>query len=229
MPRQKYSSTFEYGADISNISFGLMENGFIRIDLDYSINLADLDIIKQLLQRYKKLWLYGTKWKSYEIPDTITHLCFEIEGNIKNFEIINNLPTSLVFLSIMNDNFNEQLTNLPINLKHLEIHSHYSFKQSLDLLPIGIQTLILNSCDGNIIKNATFPPNLKKLVLKTTKVNDDDVPWHFSWKGNWCHFNIPILRNLPASLKYLYVHDSNKSQEAVKEYLPNVKIIYIKN
>jgi len=226
MSTSEYNSTLEYGLDMNNISIGIMENGFVRVNLDYPRDLIEQDMISRLLQKYKKLWLCGD-WQSYKIPDDITHLCFDINGKIEDSEIMNKLPASLEFLCICNDSFNGTLTNLPPNLKHLEIHAWYSFTQSLDLLPIGIETLVLNSIDGSIIRKTTFPPNLKKLVLETKKMNGDDIPWHLSFVEEWSRANIPILRNLPASLKYLYIHGKKGSQKAVKEYLPNVKIIYL--
>ena len=228
MTKKKFNSTYEYGEDIDNIKYGIMENNFIMINLNYPRDELDIPIINSLLKKYKKLWLYG-EWQNYIIPEDITHLCLKNDNEINDTEILNKLPATLEFLSIMDDSFNGALNNLPPNLKHLEIHSYYSFRQSLEYLPIGLEILVLNSCDGSIIKNSVLPPKLKKLAIKNRKINNDDVPWHFSCIDNWSRENIPILKNLPASLEYLYIHDETGSQKDVKEYLPNVKIIYIRN
>lgn len=228
MTSNKFISTYEYRGDIDNIKYGVMENNFVMINLNYPRDELDIDIVSSLLKKHKKLWLFG-EWQHDIIPGDITHLCLNNDNDIKDTEILKKLPVTLEFLSIMCDSFNGALINLPPNLKHLEIHTYYSFRQSLEFLPIGLEILVLNSCDGSIIKNAVFPPNLKKLVIKNRKMNNDDIPWHISFNSDWSRKNIPILRNLPASLEYLYVHDVKNSQKSVKEYLPNVKIIYITN
>lgn len=204
----KYKSTKYYVSDMSNINYGIMQNGFVIINLDYPNDELELDIIDTLLKKYKKLWLCG-EWRTYNIPEYITHLCFDIYEMPEPAEVMNKLPASLEFLSIMIDLFNEPLTNLPPNLKHLEIHN-YEFNKSLDFIPIGLETLILNYCNGNVIINATFPPKLKTLVMET-----EIIPTI-----------IPTLYNLPATLEYLYIRADNGSQEGIKEYLPNVNIIY---
>ena len=200
----KYKSTKYYVSDMSNINYGIMQNGFVIINLDYPNDELELDIIDTLLKKYKKLWLCG-EWRTYNIPEYITHLCFDMYEMPEPAEVMNKLPASLEFLSIMIDLFNDPLTNLPPNLKHLEIHN-YEFNKSLDFIPIGLETLILNYCNGNVIINATFPPKLKTLVMETEI--------------------IPTLYNLPATLEYLYIRADNGSQEGIKEYLPNVNIIY---
>jgi hypothetical protein len=132
-------------------------------------------------------------------------------------EVMNKLPASLEFLSIMIDSFDSfdySRANFPINLKHLEIHDNYGdgkYNGSLDFLPIGLETLILNfHCNYNVIANTSFPPKLKTLVLRIEKLNS-------------------VLRNLPTTLEYLYIHTADEgSQEGIKEYIPNVKIQYIK-
>ena len=198
---------YDYNMSKSNIGYGILQNGFVIINLDYPNDELELDIIDTLLKKHKKLWLCG-EWRTYNIPEYITHLCFDPSSELFDNEIMNKLPASLEFLSIMTELFNEPLTNLPPNLKHLEIHSNCECDAPLDFLPIGIETLILtNLYDSNVIINATFPPKLKTLVLETKKINS-------------------TLRNLPATLEYLYIHADKCYQEGIKEYLPNVNIIY---
>jgi hypothetical protein len=229
MSYKKFISTYEYGVDMGNIKYGILQNDFVIINNPK--DEVELDIIDTLLRKYKKLWLCEIfeDWQKYSIPDYITHLCFDINDEINEPEIMNNLPQSLEFLSIMNYSFNGTLTNLPPNLKHLEIHSYYAFKQSLDFLPIGLETLVLNSCCGSVIINATFPPNLKTLVIKTRKMNGDYMHWSFGSSADDIRRTNLLLRNLPASLEYLYINDEKGAQKGVKEYLPNLKIRYIKN
>lgn len=229
MTSNQFISTYEYFGDFDNIKYGVMENNFLMINLNYLKDELDIDI-SSLLKKHKKLWLYGKlQHNNFIIPEYITHLCFKNYNQLNDTDILNKLPETLEFLSIMDDSFNGALNNLPPNLKHLEIHSYYSFRQSLEYLPIGLEILVLNSCDGSIIKNSVLPPKLKKLVIKNRKLNKSYVPWHFSCKGDWSHENIPLLKNLPASLEYLYINDVKNAQKSVKEYLPNVKIIYINN
>jgi hypothetical protein len=204
--------------DISDIHYGVSQNGFVTINLDnsmdYSIN--DVEIIDTLLKKYKKLWLCG-EWRTYNIPDYITHLCFDIYKMHKPGEVMNKLPASLEFLSILIDSFNEPLTNLPPNLKHLEINfgpacDYGAYNKSLDFLPIGLETLVLVRINNDyVIENIIFPPKLKILVI-----DFEFIPT-----------NIPTLYNLPTTLEYLYIRSSdNGFQQGIKDYIPNVNIIY---
>jgi hypothetical protein len=193
--------------------------------MNYSID--ELEIIDTLLKKNKKLWLCGDKkrkWGTYNIPEYITHLYLQC-CNRKMFDnkVLNKLPASLEFLSIMIDLIDEPLTNLPPNLKHLEINFEYVNNISLDFLPIGLETLVLiyinngnndnNGNNGNVIKNTTFPPKLKTLVIEFEYI-PKIIPI------------IPTLYNLPTTLEYLYIRGANGSQQGIKDYIPNVNIIY---
>ena len=60
-------------------------------------------------------------------------------------------------------------------------------------------------------------------------MNGDYMYWSFRISTDDIRRTNPLLRNLPASLEYLYINDEKGAQKGVKEYLPNLKIIYIKN
>jgi hypothetical protein len=201
---------FNNKSEVNHMNYGIMHNGFIMINLMYSINEYELDIIDTLLKKYKKLWLAGRSIK-FNIPEYITHLCLDVNCEMfvdDDDDVLNKLPASLEFLSIMVELFNEPLTNLPPNLKHLEIHSACGYDEPIDFLPSGLETLILdNICDSDIITNTEFPPKLKILII--------------------VHGNVEsTLRNLPTTLEYLHIHADKGSQEGIKDYIPNVNIIY---
>lgn len=61
-------STYEYGADIDNVRFGIMSKNFVMINLNYPRDEFEIDMIDSLLQKYKKIWLCG-KWQQYSIPN----------------------------------------------------------------------------------------------------------------------------------------------------------------
>jgi len=117
-------------------------------------------------------------------------------------------------------------------LKHLEIHSFYQFCETLDFLPSGLETLVLNHCDDCAILKTIFPSKLKTLVIKSAvRINGNRAYWSYSFNNLSNNYicKHPVLVNLPASLEYLYINDKPGAQKRIKKYAPNVKIIYIDN
>lgn len=154
-------------SEFNNIYYGVSVNGYILLannDYDYNNDFMVIDLIK----KYKKVSISDKFTKCIDfLPDGITHL--EI-GKLYNDSLIN-LPKSVKHLVLQPNEitysiFNQSLDYLPIGLETLKIRLNSSFNKPIDNLPCGLKELYFVSSTYNLPIN-NLPESLESLTIGT--------------------------------------------------------------
>jgi hypothetical protein len=149
----------EYLSDHKSITLLSMCKEFYYKKKYYTMkNYYELNEIQKYYKDYKfnKFKIY----EKYKIPSTCTHLIVE---NEEFNEDINNLP-NLVYLEIISDDFDSKLQNLP-SLKQLIIIGN-NYNQPVDIEPLTYLELRCNTFDNDICT-----AKLQELIIDSSVYN----------------------------------------------------------
>ena len=121
---------------------------------------------------------------------------------------LENMPETTIKLTLLLlSNFNQELTNLPLNLEHLEIICS-SYNQPLDCLPSNLKTLIINSREYNQPLD-NLPSSLETLTF-----------------SRFSKFQ-QSLKCLPHNLKNVSLYTYYSKKNELKLQYPQLNITYI--
>lgn len=216
----------------SNTKFTIYSCNFLETLIKYNLHtqITHLCILQKDELKFDLKFL--THFKNLRFLHIDSSNDYKINlGNVTQY-----LPNALEILIIHNYWFDNPLFNNPNQdentysepkLKFLYIYSNY-FNQSVDNLPVTLETLVIHSKKFN--KSIDYlPPSLKSLVLICPNFYEsiDNLPYGLEFLGiNNKNFHIHnngienILYNLPKTLK-VFISEEKNEETIAKNILPN--------
>jgi hypothetical protein len=152
---------------MSNLVFGLNENGFVILGMN-NYEYGNDNMVIELLKHYKKV-IFDNNFNSRIdwLPEGITDLQLGMNFN----QPLENLPSTIKRITIRKINdvgytkFNQQLDYLPPGLEEIYIHFNQEFNYPLNNLPIGLKKLFLIGYNYKQPIN-NLPNSLEEITIK---------------------------------------------------------------